>query len=136
MILTFKPTYLKPKGVSQSLSKILFQRDANRWFSLIGNGLIFLPDSSVVINWPYKKGVTTNFTEDHLFEDLRENQVKPHFQKQMESIQKPGHSVWAFIISGFAGAVLEEVTNNSNAKQAFLSHIMDKIRSNIQFHYS
>lgn len=125
----------KTKGLGKVLAKVLFEMDAKKWFAIIDNEINFLPDYKVIIKFADRKGMRTNSIEENYLKYLRSEQVLRYFQKQIDSAPGQGASFGTFFAFGAGGAVLEEITNSSNATQAFISHIMEYIRGNVSFQY-
>lgn len=121
--------------IASSLAKDVFEFAASKWISFIDNEFTFLPDSQVTIRWPFGKGVKTNSLEEKFLNHLRRDNVIPHFQKQIDLIPSAGFSAASFLVGGVAGAVVDEMTNSSNAKAAFIAKIMTEIKKNISFEY-
>lgn len=126
---------LKPASVCPPLAKDVFQFSAKKWVSFIDNEMTFFPDSQITIRWPFRKGMKTNSLEEKFFYYLRKDNVIPHFQKRIDSVPNAGFSAVSLMVGGVAGAVLDEFTNSSNAKAAFISKITSEIRKNISFEY-
>lgn len=127
---------IRARNFAEALANVFFDTDARRWFSVIDGEINFLPESRAVIKLPVKRGMKANSITGHFESCLRSKGVIPKFEglmrKNIKYRSNFGVLVWTF---GAGAAVIDQMTDASNRKEAFYSQIMDDILGNLEYKF-